>query len=183
MNKDFKEILITEEQIKNQVKQIGEMIDAKYGNEEVVIVGLLKGSYVFTADVARAIKNPNVFVEFIVASSYKNGDSTGEVRIVLDTKRPVYGKHVIIVEDIIDTGRTLAKVKQMFVNRGAKTVEIATMCTKPARRVVHVTIDYPTFEIPDEIVVGYGLDYNEHYRHLPYVAAITEEFFKKGLIK
>lgn len=183
MNKDFKAILITEEQIKQQVKTIGEMIDSKYGQEEVVIIGLLKGSYVYTADVARAIKNPNVFVEFIVASSYHNGESTGEVRIVLDTKRSIAGKHVVLVEDIVDTGRTLAKVKQMFINRGAKTVEIAAMCTKPSRRVVAVNIDYPTFEIPDEIVVGYGLDYNEYYRHLPYVAAITEEFYKKGLIK
>lgn len=181
MDKNLKSVIITESEIKNLVKSIGEKIDAKFGNEEVVIVGLLKGSFVFTADVARSIKNPNVFVEFIIANSYLNGESTGEVRIVLDTKRPIAGKHVILVEDIVDTGRTLSKVKQMFEARGAKTVEVCAMCTKPSRRVVHVDIDYPSIEIPDEIVVGYGLDYNEHYRHLPYVAAITEEFFKSKL--
>lgn len=176
MNKDLKQILITEEQLKERAKEIGQLIDQRFGNEEVILVGLLKGSYVFISDVARNIKNPNIYVEFLVASSYKNGVSTKEVKIILDLKKPIAGKNVVIIEDIIDTGRTLSVIKHLFMSRGAKKVEIATMCTKPSRREVHVDIDYPSFEIPNEIVVGYGLDYNEHYRHLPFVAIISDEF-------
>lgn len=183
MNKDLKEILITEKQIQDRVKEIGNLIDQRYQEEEIILVGLLKGSYVFVADVARSIKNPNVFIEFLVASSYKNGSSTGEVRIVLDLKKPIEGKNVIILEDIIDTGRTLSKIKEHFLSRGAKKVEIAALCHKPSKREIHVDFDYPCFEIPGDIVVGYGLDVNEHYRQLPYVASITDEFFQKVKIK
>lgn len=179
MNKDLKDIIITEAQLKERAIEIGKLIDAKYAGKEITLVGLLKGSYVFTADVARAITNPNTKVEFMVVSSYKNGESVGVVTVNLDLKESPKGKNIIIVEDIIDTGRTLAKIKQLFLERGANSVEIATMCTKPSRREVHVDIDYPTFEIPNEIVVGYGLDYNEMYRQLPYVASITQEAFEK----
>lgn len=176
-NEDLKQIIITEEQLKVRAKEIGALIDKKYAGKEITLVGLLKGSYVFTADVARAITNPNTKVEFMVVSSYKNGESIGVVTVNLDLKESPRGKNIIIIEDIIDTGRTLSKIKQLFLDRGANSVEIAAMCTKPSRREVHVDIDYPTFEIPNEIVVGYGLDYNEMYRHLPYVAAISEKAF------
>ncbi len=174
-----KDVIISKKQLEERVALIGKMIDDKYGEDQIVLVGLLKGAYVFTSDVGRAIKNPNVDVEFLVASSYKNGESTGEVKIELDLKRPLKGRRVIIIEDIADTGRTLNIIKKLFQRRGAASVEICAMCTKPARRVAEVQIDYPTFEIPDEIVVGYGLDYNEKFRHLPYVAAITEETYEK----
>lgn len=179
MNKDFKEILITQEELKKRAKEIANAIDKKYGNKEIIIVGLLKGSYVFVADVVREIKNPNVNVEFLVASSYKNGTSTKEVKIVLDLKKPIEGKSVIILEDIIDTGRTLSKIKKLFISREAHSVEIAAMCTKPSRREVYVELDYPSFEIPNEIIVGYGLDYNERYRHLPYVASLNEKALER----
>ncbi len=178
-NKDLKQIIITEEQLKIRAKEIGALIDKKYEGKEITLVGLLKGSYVFTADVARAISNPNTKVEFMVVSSYKNGASVGVVTINLDLKESPKGKNIIIIEDIVDSGRTLAKIKQMFIERGANSVEIAAMCTKPSRREEHVDLDYPTFEIPNEIVVGYGLDYNEMYRHLPYVAAISEKALGK----
>lgn len=178
-NADLKEIIITEDKIKELAKTVGEMIDKNFPSEELMLIGLLKGSYVFTADVARHIKNPNVKIEFMVISSYKNGESVGVVRVNLDVKESVKDKNIIIIEDIVDTGRTLAKVKEMLLLRGAKTVQIAAMCTKPSRRLVHVEIDYPSIEIPNEIVVGYGLDYNEMYRHLPYVASITNTAFEK----
>ena len=179
MNKDFKEILFTEKQLNDRVNEIGQLIDKKYGEEEIVLIGLLKGAYVFTADVARAIKNPNVVVEFMVVSSYKNGESVGEIDVKLDLKMPINGKKVIIVEDIIDTGRTLNKIRQLILDKGAASVEIATMCTKPSRREVHVEIDYPSFVIPNEIIVGYGLDYNGMYRHLPLIAIINDEAIEK----
>ena len=178
MNKDFKEILLTEEQLKTRVKEIAQAIDERHGNEELVILGLLKGSYVFTADVVRYIKNPNLTVEFIVVSSYHN-DRSDEVKIVLDLKKTVKGKNIIILEDIVDTGKTLSAIKKMLLSRGANKVEIATMCSKPSRREIQVDLDYPTFEIPDEFAVGYGLDYNEYYRQLPFVAALTPEAIEK----
>ena len=174
-NKWFKKILLTEEQLASKAKEIGKLITKKHGDQEVMLVGLLKGSYVFCADVARNIDNPNISMEFIVASSYHGSTSSADVKILLDLKTSVHNKIIILLEDIVDTGNTLNAVKHMLLNRGAKTVEIAAMCTKPARRTVDVQIDYPTYEIPNEFVVGYGLDYNEHYRHLPYVAALTEE--------
>ncbi|CAM9138667.1 hypoxanthine phosphoribosyltransferase [Mycoplasma marinum] len=177
--KYFKEVLITEEKLKTRALEIGKLIDEKYGEEPIMIIGLLKGAYVFTSDVARSVKNPNLEVEFMVAKSYSNGSSTGEVQIILDLKKEVKNKNVILVEDIVDTGRTLSKVKDLMLFRGAKKVEIAVMCTKPSRREISVEIDYPSFVIPNEIVVGYGLDYNEKFRHLPYVASITKETFEK----
>ena len=179
MNSNFKKILFTEAELQARVSEIGALIDKKYGEEEIVLIGLLKGAYVFTADLARNIKNPNVTVEFMVVSSYKNGESVGEIDIKLDLKQPIKGKKVIIVEDIIDTGRTLNIIRQLMIDKGAESVEIATMCTKPSRREVKVKIDYPSFVIPNEIVVGYGLDYNAKFRHLPYIAIITDETFEK----
>lgn len=179
MNKDFEEILFTEKQLKERTIEIGKLIDKKYGNKEIVVLGLLKGAYVFTADVARAIKNPNVTVEFMVVSSYKNGKSLGALDIKLDVKHPIKNKDVIIVEDIVDTGITLSTIKKLLLGKGARTVEIAAMCTKPSRREAYVQIDYPSFVIANKIVVGYGLDYNGKYRHLPYVATLTQEAFDK----
>ena len=175
MNKDFKKILFTKKELNNRVVEIGKLIDKKYGDEDIVLIGLLKGAYVFTADVARAIKNPNVSVEFMVVSSYKNGSSIGKIDIKLDLKRSIKGKKVIIIEDIIDTGRTLNIIKKLMFKKGAQSVEIAAMCTKPSRREVKVNINYPSFIIPNEIVVGYGLDYNGMYRHLPFIAVISNE--------
>lgn len=174
MNNEFKKILLTEEQLQNRVREIAKLIDQNHGQEELVILGLLKGSYVFTADVVRHINNTNLTVEFIVVSSYHN-DKSDEVKIVLDLKKSVKDKNIIILEDIVDTGKTLSAIKKMLLSRGAKKVEIATMCSKKAHREIQVDLDYPTFEIPDEFAVGYGLDYNEYYRQLPYVAALSDE--------
>ncbi|MCP4336961.1 MAG: hypoxanthine phosphoribosyltransferase [Mycoplasma sp.] len=183
MNTDIKEIIITEEQIKERVLEIAKKIDENYKEEPIVLLGLLKGSFSFLSDLSKKIKNPNVEIEFIVVKSYLNGKSTNNINIVLDLKKDIKDKNIILIEDIVDTGRTLSTVKKIMQERSGKKVEIVSLCSKTSQRVMAVEIDYPTFEIPNEIVVGCGLDYNEKYRHLPYVASLTKEAldkYKKG---
>ena len=179
MNKNFKSIIASKEDIHNKCVEIAALIDAKHTDKDVVLVGLLKGAYVFTSDLAREIKNENLFVEFMVAKSYSNGESTGTVKVVLDLKKDIKGKTVIIVEDIVDTGRTLSKIKELLLFKGAAEVEIASLFSKPIKRIEQVHIDYPFIEVGDDIIVGYGLDYNEYFRTLPYVAALSEHGIAK----
>jgi len=179
-NKDLKEIIVSEEEINKQIIKTAKMIDAKYQDEPIVLVGMLKGAYVYTASLAKHIKNPNVTVEFMVVSSYRDGESTGKLNIKLDLKHTnISDKNIIIVEDIVDTGLTLSKIVDRFKNNNAKSVEVVTMLNKPSNRKRYVEITYPTINIKNEIVVGYGLDYNEMYRHLPYIAVISDEGYKK----
>ena len=179
MNKDFEKIIFTEKELQQHAQKIGNLIDDKYKEEDIVLIGLLKGAYVFTADIARTLKNPNVIVEFMVVSSYVDGKSTNELNVILDVKHPIKGKNVIVTEDIIDTGFTLSTIKKLLLDKGAKSVEIVAMFTKPSGRKIHVDIDYPSLIIPPKFVVGYGLDYNGTYRHLPYVASLTKEAIEK----
>ncbi len=179
MYKDIKEIIISEDDIQKRVKEIAQAIDEKYKGEPIVLIALLKGAFSFVGDLVKQIKNPNTEIEFMVVKSYLNGKSTNEINILLDLKRDIKGKNIILVEDIVDTGRTLSKIKQLMLERGGKKVEITTLCTKPSQRLVEVKVDYPTFEIPNEIVVGCGLDYNERYRHLPFIASLTPEALTK----
>ena len=179
MNKNFKNIIATKEDIHNMCVKIAAEIDERHNGKEVVLVGLLKGAYVFTSDLAREIKNENLFVEFMVAKSYQNGESTGTVKIILDLKKDVVGKTVIIVEDITDTGRTLSKIKELLLFKGAAKVEIASLFSKPIKRIEKVHIDYPFIEVGDDIIVGYGLDYNEYFRTLPYVATLSDYGIEK----
>lgn len=173
-----KEVLLTEEQIQQRVAELGAQITDDYEGEEVVLVCVLKGAVMFFADLARQVKG-NVTLDFISCSSYGSSTiSSGVVRILKDLDRPIEGKHVVVVEDIVDTGNTLSYVLQNFKTRKAKSVRLAALLNKPDRRKVDVDVDYEGFVIPDYFVVGYGLDYAEEYRQLPYVGVLKEEVYQ-----
>jgi len=174
----IKEILITEEEIKKRVKELGDEISKDYIGKEPVVLGILKGAVVFLSDLIREIKIP-INIDFMAVSSYgKSSVSTGEVRIIKDLDYSVEDKDIIIVEDIIDTGLTLGYLKELLVKRGAKSVKICTLLDKPERRKIDIDVDYMGFKIPDEFIIGYGLDYNEKYRNYPFVASLKEEYYK-----
>lgn len=178
MNNPIKNILVSEEDIRRRVKELGKEITKSYEGKELIVVGILKGAVVFLSDLARSIEMP-VMIDFMAVSSYgKSSISTGEVRIMKDLDFSVEGKDVLIVEDIIDTGLTLNYLKDILSKRGANSVRICTLLDKPDRRTVGVQIDFLGFEIPDEFVVGYGLDYNEMYRNYPFVGALKEEVYR-----
>ncbi len=166
-------ILLTESQISNRIAELGEEISRDYSGKQPVAICLLKGSLIFTSDLVRALSVP-VTVEFMRASSYADStESSGSVKILLDMDHDITGKDVLIIEDIVDTGRTLAKTLELLQARHPKSLKICTLLDKPERRVVPVdNIAYTGFTIPNEFVVGYGLDYNEHYRDLPYVGVL-----------
>ena len=173
----IKEILVTEEEIANKVKELGEIITNDYKGKDLIIVGILKGAVVFMSDLCREIKLP-ILMDFMAVSSYgKSSFSTGEVRIIKDLDYSVENKEVLIVEDIIDTGRTLKYLQDMLIRRNAKSVRFVTLLDKPSGRVTDLTVDWKCFNIPDEFVVGYGLDYRENYRNLPYVGILKEEVY------
>ena len=166
MHQDAKDILYTEEQLKARVAELGHQISADYKGESVVLVGVLKGAIVFFTDLARSIdENVDVSFDFISCSSYGSGTtSTGVVRILKDLDRSVEGKHVLVVENLHA--------------RGAKSVRLAALLNKPERRKMDVEVDYVGFVIPDYFVIGYGLDYAEKYRHLPYIGILKEEMYQ-----
>lgn len=167
------EVMIPEQEIKDRVIQLGEEISKHYENSEnLVMVGLLRGSFVFMADLARAI-TVNHSVDFMTASSYGNNmESSRDVHILKDLDDAIEGKDVLLVEDIIDTGNTLSKVMQVLSLRAPKSIQICTLLDKPSRREVNVDVSWVGFEIPDEFVVGVGIDYAQKYRHLPYVGKV-----------
>ena len=178
MEKIIKEVLVSEEDIKAKVKELGVTITEDYKDKDLIVVGILKGAVVFMSDLCREIKLP-ILMDFMAVSSYgKSSVSTGEVRIVKDLDYSVENKDILIVEDIIDTGYTLSYLTDNLKKRGASSVKIITLLDKPDRRKADVYVDYLGFEIPDEFVVGYGLDFAEKYRNLPYVAALKEEVYK-----
>ena len=180
MHQDAKEILYTAEQLQARVAELGKAISEDYKNESVVLVGVLKGAIVFFTDLARAIDDSvDVSFDFISCSSYGSGTtSTGVVRILKDLDRSVEGKHVLVVEDIVDTGTTLHYLLENLHARGAKSVRLAALLNKPERRKMDVELDYVGFIIPDYFVIGYGLDYAEKYRHLPYIGILKEEMYQ-----
>ena len=159
------EILISKESLASRVEELGARITEDYAGKELVVIGVLRGSFIFLADLVRAIKMP-LSLDFIIAKSYAGTETTGEVRILKDADVKVAGKHVLIVEDIIDSGFTLSKLVPYFENRNAASVKICTALNKPARRQVKdLQVDYIGFEIPDAFVVGYGLDFNDGMRN------------------
>lgn len=167
-------VMISQEQIATKVAQLGLAIDEYYQNnaQELVLVGLLRGSFVFMADLCRAITRPHE-LDFMTVSSYnKQLVSSGEVKIVKDLDGDISGKNVVIVEDIIDSGHTLAKVVQLLKTHNPHSVEVCTLISKPSRRVVDIEVKFLGFEMPNKFIVGYGLDYDQHYRHLPYIGEI-----------
>ena len=167
------EELISEQEILKKVEEIGKKITDDFKDESVTIVSVLKGSFIFTADLVRFIKSP-VEIAFIAASSYGASTvSSGELKIRYDIDIPVKGQTVILVEDIVDTGLTISRLKEYLYELGAKDVKICTIFDKPDRREKQVTIDYCGFVIPNEFVVGYGLDYNNKYRNLRNLYKIT----------
>lgn len=169
------EVMISEAEIKSRIAELGKQISDHYrdSGSEMVLVGLLRGSFMFMADLCRAIDVPHE-VDFMTASSYGNGtSSTRDVKILKDLDEDIRGKDVLIVEDIIDSGNTLSKVRELFSLRGPKSLAICTLLDKPSRREVDVPVEYVGFAIPDEFVVGYGIDYAQRYRHLPYVGKVV----------
>lgn len=166
----IKRILITEEEIKEKVSEAGKIIDSYYDGKPLILVSILKGSFVFMADVCRAVTVPSE-VAFMCAKSYYEGtESSGVVKITMDLDRDIKDCNVVIIEDIVDTGRTLNDIVKLIKNRGAATVRVVTLLDKPSRRLVDFKPDVSLFTIPDHFVIGYGLDCAEFYRNLPYVA-------------
>lgn len=170
------EVMISEEEVQQRVIELGKQITAHYGDSEnLVMVGLLRGSFVFMADLARAIKI-NHSVDFMTASSYGNTmESSRDVRILKDLDDDIKGKDVLLVEDIIDTGNTLSKVCEILSIREPNSIEICTLLDKPSRREVDVDVKWIGFGIPDEFVVGVGIDYAQKYRHLPYIGKVVPQ--------
>lgn len=168
-------VMYTEEQIDSMVRQLAEQINKDYVGKTIRLVCILKGASVFMCDLAKRITVPVTF-DFMCVSSYGGTTSTGMVKILKDLDQGIEGEDVLIVEDIIDTGRTLKSLKQLLEHRGAASVKIVTLLDKPSRRVENgVEADYCGYRIPDAFVVGYGLDYDEAYRNLPYIGVLNFE--------
>ena len=165
------QVFISEEEIAHQVKRLGQEITEYYEDSdlELVVIGLLRGSFIFQADLVREIKL-NLVTDFMTVSSYGHGtEFSGDVKIVMDLDESIEGKEVLIVEDIIDTGNTLSKVIKILENRSPASLRVCTFLNKPSRRIMDVPVDFEGLEIPDVFVIGYGLDYAQKYRNLPYI--------------
>ena len=165
-------VMLSEEELAGRIKELGAEISKDYEGEEIFLVGILKGAAFFATELAKRITVP-VIIDFMSTSSYGSGTaSSGEARITKELDLDMTGKNVLIAEDIIDSGNTLSYLLQYFKDKGAKSVRLATMLDKPDRREVDVKVDYNGFTIPDEFVVGYGLDYDQRYRNLPYIGIV-----------
>jgi hypoxanthine phosphoribosyltransferase len=179
MHKDIKKVLITAEQIQKRTDELAELISKDYQGQPILMVCILRGAVLFFADLVRKI-NAEVNFDFMAVSSYGAGvSSSGEVRILKDISGPIAGKNIIIVEDIIDSGNTLCYLKRLLQQRAPKSIKVAALLDKPERREADIAGDYVGFEVPNEFVVGYGLDYNEKYRNLPDVCVLKPEVYEK----
>ncbi len=179
MQNDIKSIMISEEEIARRVEELGKQLTAEYQGKDLLIVGILKGCMLFLSDLVRAIDLP-LTMDFMVVSSYgSTTKSSGVVRIIKDLEREIEGKDVLIVEDIVDTGLTLSYLIENFKTRNPKSVKVCSLLDKPDRRKAQVDIEYVGFKIPDEFVVGYGLDYAEVYRNLPFVCVLKPEVYSE----
>lgn len=166
------EVLLSEEEVDAKIKEIGEQISKDYAGKEVHLICVLKGGSFFLCELAKRITVP-VSLDFMSVSSYGSSTkSSGVVRIVKDLDEPLKDKHVIVVEDIVDSGRTLSYLLEMLKDRHPADIKLCTLLDKPERRVTDVKVDYTAFQIPDEFVVGYGLDYDQRYRNLPYIGIV-----------
>ena len=179
MHKDVDSILASEEKIRETVAKIGAEINRDLNGEPLLVIVILKGSTPFAMDLIRTLDMP-VELDFMQVSSYgKSTGSDGFIKVKRDLDQDISGKNILIVEDIIDSGNTLYKLKTLLESRNANSVRICTMLDKPSRRVVDVKVDYTGIEIPDEFVVGYGLDYDEQYRNLPYIGVLKRSVYEK----
>lgn len=172
-------VLVSEEQLAETVNCLAEKINTDYGNEPLVLVVILKGSMVFATDLMKKLSMP-LTIDFMQVSSYGSGTvSKGFINIKKDLSTDIAGKNVLIVEDIIDSGNTLHKLKELLRGRNPKSIRICTVLDKPDRRVTEVEVEYSGITIPDEFVVGYGLDYDEYFRNLPYVGILKKSVYQK----
>ena len=178
MDKDIQYVLLTQEQIAQRIAQLGEELTRDYADKNPVIVGVMKGVVVFYADMLRQIKTP-CQLDFMWISSYAGTSSTGQMVVKRDISADLEGRHVLILEDIFDTGRSLDFTYRHLMEKKPASVKICTLLDKPSRRDEGITLqaDYVGFEIPNEFVVGYGLDYNEYYRNLPYIGVLKPEVY------
>jgi hypoxanthine phosphoribosyltransferase len=174
---DVSEVLLTEEQVQTRVRALGAQLSVDYAGRSPVLVSVLKGSIVFLADLVRAMDVP-LSVDLMEVSSYGSGtETTGQVRILKDLSGPIEGRDVVVVEDIIDTGLTLNYLLRYLTERSPASIRVCCLLDKPARRLAEIEIDYRGFSIPDRFVVGYGLDFNEQYRNLPYIGVLRPSVY------
>ena len=180
MNWDIDHILVSEQQLRDKVAELGAAISRDYAGRDLLLVSILKGAVVFMADLMRAVTIP-CGIDFMVVSSYggANTTTTGLVKIIKDLDQDLTGKDVLIVEDILDTGVTLSHLVPMLQMRNPNSVKICAILSKPSRRQADIEPDYKGFDVPDEFVVGYGLDYDEKYRNLPYVGVLKPEIYSE----
>jgi len=177
LEQDIEKVLYSEEEIVSKTKELGEQLTKDYEGKNPLLIGVLKGSVPFMAELIKHI-DTHVEIDFMVVSSYHGGtQSSGEVKILKDVNTNIEGRDVIFIEDIIDTGRTLKYLRDMFKYRKANSVKIATLFDKPEGRVVDIEADYVCYDVPNEFIVGFGLDYAERYRNLPYVGVLKEEIY------
>ena len=176
MTNDIERVLISEEAIEAEVARVGRQITEDFRDKNPIFVGVLKGCFIFMADLMRHV-DIKCTMDFMAVSSYSGTSSTGAVKINKDLGQDIEGRHVIIVEDILDSGVTLSYLKHYLLGRKPASITIATLLDKPARRKSDIVADYSCFEVPDAFVVGYGLDYNEHYRNLPYIGVLKPEIY------
>jgi hypoxanthine phosphoribosyltransferase len=175
LHPDISHLIYSEDQLQNRVRELGAQISADYGDEPVLLIAVLRGAAIFVADLARAISSP-VELDFMAVSSYGSStDSSGVVRILKDLDMNIEGRHVLVVEDVIDSGLTLKYLTKNLSSRKPESLEIVTLLDKPGRRKTKLRCRYTGFEVGDEFVVGYGLDFAERYRNLPYIAVLDEE--------
>lgn len=175
---DIEKILFSEQQLAECVRQLGSRIAKDYEDEDLLMIGILKGAGIFMGDLIRQIDG-DVRTDYMVVSSYGNSSvSSGQIRIIKDVQVDVKGLNVMLVEDIADTGNTLNALKDLMIERGVKSVRICALLDKPARRIKPIDIDYKGFEVPDEFIIGYGIDYAEKYRNLPYIGILKKEVYE-----
>ena len=177
MENDILKVLITEEELQRRIGELGGALYERFQGKRPLFLGVLKGSFVFMADLVRACQLRSD-VEFIAVSSYENATaSSGRVKINHDLQQDITGRDLIIVEDILDSGSTLAFLKDYFLTKGASSITIVTLLDKPSRRTKAITADFAGFEVPNEFVVGYGLDYCQEYRNIPYIGVLKPEVY------
>ena len=177
LEKAIQEVLFSEEQLNQRVKEIAKQIEQDYAGQEIMLVSVLRGSFVFMADLCRHIDLPCT-IDFMSVSSYGKGtSSTGQVQITKDLSSDISGKHILVVEDILDSGNTLSYLLKLLEQRKPASIRLCTLLDKPERRVKQVEVHYTGFSIPDAFVVGYGLDYAEQYRNLPYIGILKPEVY------
>lgn len=183
MDEDIKKILVTEQEIRLRIKELASSIRDRYKGKFPLFVCILRGAFMFLADLVREVNIP-VSVDFMAISSYGGKtESSGQVKILKDLDTPVEGRHVLIIEDIVDTGLTMDAVTRLLKTRKPKSIAICTLLDKKERRKIKIDVDFYGFEIPNEFVVGYGLDYEEKYRNIPYIGILKEEIYTGGMNK